>query len=225
VKKKRAYHHGDLRLTLLRVVGDLVREEGVGALSLRAVARRADVSHNAPAHHFGTKEGLLTAFAAEGFNRLAATMAEAQRAEGATTGPHLLAASGRGYVRFALDHPDEFAMMFRPELVTASDPVLAAASKAAYEPLRIAIDRCVAEGLLDGVDPHVAAVAAWSLPHGFADLWFSGRLQGRRLAKKRDVIEMASAITSLFVSSLTGQTGQNVEPTRRSAPRLRRSTR
>ena len=220
MKKGRAYHHGDLRLTLLRVVGDLVREEGVGALSLRAVARRADVSHTAPAHHFGTKEGLLTAFAAEGFNRLAATMAEAQRAEGATTGPHLLAASGRGYVRFALDHPDEFAMMFRPELVKANDPTLAAASKRAYEPLRIAIDRCIAEGLLADVDPQVAGVAAWSLAHGFADLWFSGRLQGRRLSRKRDVTEMASAITSLFAAALTGEVAK---PTRRASGRQRRS--
>jgi AcrR family transcriptional regulator len=215
MKKSRAYHHGDLRPTLLRVTGDLVREEGVGGVSLRAVARRADVSHNAPAHHFGTKEGLLTAFAAEGFHRLAATMAATQTSEGATTGPELLAASGRGYVRFALEHPDEFAMMFRPELVKADDPVLVQASKAAYEPLRTAIERCIADGQLDGVDPHVAGLAAWSLTHGFADLWFSGRLSGRRLRAKGDVMRLAADITSLFVAGLTVGGRKTAKPKRR----------
>src|SRR5687767_6451184 len=66
----RPYHHGDLRAALLLATDQLIRERGLGEVSLREVARRAQVSHGAPAHHFGNKAGLVTAFAAQGFDRL-----------------------------------------------------------------------------------------------------------------------------------------------------------
>ena len=58
-----AYHHGDLPAALLEAVESAVLEHGPGSVSLRDIARRAGVSHGAPAHHFGNKAGLLTAFA------------------------------------------------------------------------------------------------------------------------------------------------------------------
>ena len=61
------YHHGDLQNALLQAVGEIIEEKGVGAVSLREAARRAGVSHSAPAHHFGDKIGMLTAFARKGF--------------------------------------------------------------------------------------------------------------------------------------------------------------
>ncbi len=67
----RAYHHGDLRRALLAAALEAIEESGPAALSLRDLARRAGVSHAAPAHHFGDKAGLLTALAAEGFDLLA----------------------------------------------------------------------------------------------------------------------------------------------------------
>src|ERR1700716_2929700 len=71
----RPYHHGDPRRVLLEEAGASLRESGPAARSLRALARRAGVSHAAPAHHFGDKRGLLTAVAAEGFRRLSASLA------------------------------------------------------------------------------------------------------------------------------------------------------
>jgi AcrR family transcriptional regulator len=69
------YHHGDLRRALLDASLALVAEGGIGALSLREVARKAGVSHNAPYHHFKDRGSLLAALAEEGFAELARTCA------------------------------------------------------------------------------------------------------------------------------------------------------
>jgi AcrR family transcriptional regulator len=65
------YHHGDLPAALLAAVQSAVADVGVSGVSLRDVARRSGVSHSAPAHHFGSKAGLLTAFATAGYQLLA----------------------------------------------------------------------------------------------------------------------------------------------------------
>ena len=68
--RRRDYHHGDLRRALLDATEALLLESGLETFSLRECARRAGVSHGAPAHHFGDVRGLLTAFATVGFERL-----------------------------------------------------------------------------------------------------------------------------------------------------------
>ncbi|MFC7548273.1 TetR/AcrR family transcriptional regulator [Plantactinospora sp. GCM10030261] len=157
----RAYHHGDLRRAVLAAAVEAVEETGVAALSLRDLARRAGVSHAAPAHHFGDKAGLLTALAAEGFNRLAERLRSA--------GDDLLAA-GMAYVDFAARHRAHFEVMFRPELYRADDPEVVAARTRAGQALRARVD-----GLAGG-DPDRDALAAWSIAHGFASLWLAGAL-------------------------------------------------
>ena len=76
----RPYHHGHLRQAILAAAIDALTESGPARLSLRELARRAGVSHAAPAHHFGDKAGLLTAVAAQGYDLLADTLSAAQRA-------------------------------------------------------------------------------------------------------------------------------------------------
>jgi AcrR family transcriptional regulator len=73
---QKPYHHGSLREALLRAVEELIAEKGIEGLSLRECARRAGASWSAPAHHFGDKTGMLTAFAAAGFRRLKEHMEE-----------------------------------------------------------------------------------------------------------------------------------------------------
>jgi AcrR family transcriptional regulator len=87
VPQKASYHHGQLRGALMTSALELVAETGALALSLREVARRAGVSHAAPAHHFGDKAGLLTALAAEGFDRF--TAAQLAGAARGGVNPHL----------------------------------------------------------------------------------------------------------------------------------------
>jgi AcrR family transcriptional regulator len=163
----RPYHHGDLPRALLEAAVEAIEEVGPAALSLRDLARRAGVSHAAPAHHFGDKAGLLTAVAADGFRRLAAALGEAYRATGS------FLEVGVAYARFAVTHRAHFEVMFRPELYRADDPALAQARDAArsllYPPAAEAADG-------SGGDELRAAVAAWSLVHGLVTLWLNHNL-------------------------------------------------
>jgi AcrR family transcriptional regulator len=167
-KDARPYHHGDLRRALLEAAVQAIAEVGPAAVSLRDLARQAGVSHAAPAHHFGDKAGLLTAVAADGFRRLAATLSGIYQATGS------FLEVGVAYVRFAVDHRAHFEVMFRPELYRTDDPELIQARDAArsllYPPAAEAANSP------DGRDDVRAAVAAWSLVHGLATLWLNQNL-------------------------------------------------
>ena len=70
--KTQPYHHGQLREALVASGRTLLAERGIRGFTLRECARRAGVSHGAPAHHFGDAAGMLTAYAAQGFARIRA---------------------------------------------------------------------------------------------------------------------------------------------------------
>ena len=187
-----SYHHGNLPRTIISAALDVIAESGPSALSLRDLARRAGVSHAAPAHHFGDRAGLLTAVAVQGFGLLADALSEAQR----RTGDFLEV--GVAYVGFAVGHPAHFAVMFRPELYRADDPELIAAKARAGESLyRGAAPFSASESGPDSPDSLEAAVAAWSLVHGFATLWLSGNLPAGLPADPR---QAARGVASVLFS-------------------------
>jgi AcrR family transcriptional regulator len=198
-----AYHHGNLPAALLEGVESAVAEYGVSGVSLREVARRAGVSPSAPAHHFGNKAGLLTAFATDGYQLLAETVIEEVAASGAADPAAELAAIGRGYVRFAIGHPAHFDVMFRLDALDPANIGFAAASEAAYALLTAVIERCRSAGRLHGRSPEVVAVSAWSLVHGLSALWLSGRLSER--ITEQDPQRLAAAVSALFVESVLPQ--------------------
>ncbi|HEY6295606.1 MAG TPA: TetR/AcrR family transcriptional regulator [Streptosporangiaceae bacterium] len=195
-----AYHHGDLPAALLEAVDRAVAEYGVTGVSLRDVARRAGVSHGAPAHHFRNKAGMLTAFATAGYQLLAESVIAAVVESGAADGPAELAAIGRGYVRFAIGHPSHFEVMFRLDALNPDDPEFVAVSEAAYGLLTATIERCHAAGRLHGRSPEVVAVSAWSMVHGLSALWLSGRLAER--LTEQDPQRLAAAVSDLFVEAV-----------------------
>ncbi|QEO15211.1 TetR/AcrR family transcriptional regulator [Agromyces intestinalis] len=155
-----AYHHGRLRETLIDEAVAAIEADGVDRLSLRDLARRAGVSHAAPAHHFGDRTGLFTAIAIDGFDRLTAVL-EASGGD--------FAEAGVAYVRFATAERGRFEVMFRTELLRDDDPALAAARERAGAVLR-------AGAGAEAGDARANALAAWSLVHGFATLWNSGAI-------------------------------------------------
>ena len=165
--RSRPYHHGDLRAVLISAALASIAEHGTANLSLRELARRAGVSHAAPAHHFGDKTGLLTAVAAEGYELLA----EATNAAWQRTGSFLEV--GVAYVRFATAHPAHFEVMFRPDLYRGDDPALAAARERARAALDTPAGR-TAEAI--GGDTGTVGLAAWALMHGLATLWLTGNV-------------------------------------------------
>jgi AcrR family transcriptional regulator len=166
---KRAYHHGDLRREVLVAAAQMIAEGGPSQLSLREVARRAGVSHAAPAYHFGDKPGLLTALAAQGYDMLADSLAASTG-----SGAGELKEMGVRYVEFAAEHPAHFEVMFRPDLYRADDPDLMAARTRARERLDAGVGTLPARRR--GDDTRRAGLAAWLLAHGFATLWRSGSL-------------------------------------------------
>jgi len=158
----RGYHHGDLRRALIEAALGAITDAGAANVRLREVARRAGVSHAAPAHHFGDKAGLLTAIAVDGFDQLAAKLAGAYDRSGSFLDV------GVAYVQFAVDHRAHFEVMFRPELYHAEDPILVAAKSASAAALYGPVG-----DLIDDDDPLnqlTPGVAAWSLVHGLATL-------------------------------------------------------
>jgi AcrR family transcriptional regulator len=159
---RQSYHHGDLKAVILAEAAELVADRGADGLSLRELARAAGVSHAAPAHHFTDRRGLFTALAAEGWRLLADALTDAR--------PEFIDAAS-AYVGFALAHPGHYAVMFDNSLIDSDDPDLQAAIGAAGRELAQGV------GTLDDAraqaDPQAAALAAWSLVHGFSLLWLN----------------------------------------------------
>jgi len=169
----RPYHHGDLRNALLDAVETILQERGKAGLTLRECARRAGVSHGAPAHHFGDLTGMMTAFAIRAFTRFDADLAAALQGEGSAA--RRFAALGEAYIDFARRHPGAFSIMFETETLHADDPAFRAISESAFERLLDglrALNREAGRDEADGLQAR--ATAAWSLVHGYARLVIEG---------------------------------------------------
>src|SRR6516225_811307 len=166
---------GDLRQALLDAAVATLDEVGADRLSLRRVARRAGVSHAAPAHHFTDKAGLLTAVATEGFAMLVSYLADAEPG-GVGQPADQLPALGRAYAQFAEENPGRFEVMFRPGLLHADDPAFQRAGDAAFQALRHHIVACQSRGWRERESTDALAAAAWALAHGIAVLRMQGSL-------------------------------------------------
>jgi AcrR family transcriptional regulator len=174
------YHHGSLRAALLDAAWAIVAEDGAEALSLRACARRAGVSHAAPIHHFGTLTGLAADLAALGYERLGAAMDEAVE-----PARDLLWAGGIGYVRFAVAHPEHFRMITRVSVSETASPRLRQAAAAALQRLKDGLHEAYRKA--NGSEPTPSLLAeratlAWSCVHGYAVLWVDGAVAREGLA-------------------------------------------
>lgn len=162
-----SYHHGDLRAACLRAARELLEEDGSAGLSLRAVARRAGVSATAPYRHYADRDALVSAVAAEGYRELGGYLSAAHPS---STTPDNLAAIAVAYVRFALDHPAMFRVMFA-EPCDPDNEERAAATAALSEYVRD-----IVRGAFPGADPEVLATPVWALVHGLAFLHLDGKL-------------------------------------------------
>ncbi|MCV7413124.1 TetR family transcriptional regulator [Mycobacterium florentinum] len=193
--RRDSYHHGDLKRALTSAALSLVAERGPKGFTLTEAARRAGVSAAAPYRHFTDKAHLLATVAEQGFVDLHATLTAAV---GAVSGPtDKLTAIGRAYVRWAVDHPDQYRVMFGADTDKARHPSLAVAAGQAFGVLLDAIAGCQAAGLLRGQEPLKLAGPLWSLVHGIASLANEGEL--RNVGIDQDPEGMVSdALSGLF---------------------------
>ena len=168
-----SYHHPNLRQTLLDAAIALIGEVGVQSFTLREVARRAGVSHNAPYRHFANKEALLNDVATEGFERLIASMQSSMIQ--ANSPLERLELSGCGYVAFALRWPQHFSVMFdRPRSASGEERIEAGSS--AFAVLLGCISAAQESSDLPAGDSLPLAWMAWSFVHGVAKLTISGAI-------------------------------------------------
>lgn len=167
--KPRPYHHGNLRQVLLESAEQILQEEGVQGLKLRAIARRAGVSHTAADPHFGDLTGLLSELAAVGHERLHAAMT----GRGGEPRPMDIA---RGYIGFARENPHLFGLMFRSEALDITRPRLQQAVGNSYLALASTAGDSLRPDALSLADGG-RLVAAWALVHGLAMLLIDNRLR------------------------------------------------
>ncbi|WP_019954196.1 TetR/AcrR family transcriptional regulator [Yoonia vestfoldensis] len=197
--QKKSYHYGDLKPALIKAGLDILEQDGLENLSLRAIAARVGVSHTAPKNHFDSFDGLLAAIATEGFRRHAAEM---QRGvEGLPPGRDRMRAAAAGYVRFAQQNPALFRLMFSPKLRDQADPDLAAAGAQSYGVLR-----SVAAGLewprpAPGFGPEMenlrTEMMLWTIVHGYAWLLIEGR--GPRKADGTPILDILDVMPDFDV--------------------------
>lgn len=170
------YHHGNLQAALEDAALALLETTPASRISLREVARRAGVSHNAPYHHFGDRAALLGAL---GVRAMADLLAAQETAVVELTGPvERLRALGLAYVSYAADHPQAFGLVFDPEYCAAGTPSerMAPLITRNEELLAGEVEALVADARFAGRDPQALAAAWWSTVHGMATLVVLGHL-------------------------------------------------
>jgi AcrR family transcriptional regulator len=200
-KPKPAYHHGDLRRALIESAQQLLAEEQNWTFSLREVARRAGVSHNAPYNHFADKRELLAEVAAVGFTTLRSKLRAA--AERSDRPEEVFVQMGIAYVRFGTQNPAHYRLMYGSELFAADGTrpeAVESASALSRAALRDAVLECARTGVFPGLrdDPQraeLAVIAAWSMVHGLTSAWIDG-IAPRALTDMRGAVEHVARIVA-----------------------------
>ncbi|MFF5493383.1 TetR/AcrR family transcriptional regulator [Streptomyces aquilus] len=160
-----------LRARLVEVGVELVAREGVQALTLREIARRAGVSHGAPRRYFPTHLELLSAIARRGFDELAERVATVAGDGTATARAQLTRLAG-AYLAFARENPGMYELMFRHDLLESGHLGLRDTSLPLFGRLVELV------GLVrPDLDARLLAGALWANLHGIAQLWSWGSLQ------------------------------------------------
>lgn len=199
-RRSSGYHHGDLAAALLTAAEAELNERGIEGFSLRGVAKRAGVSHAAPAHHFRDVNGLLTALAAEGFRRFLEQQKARQR-KAPTDAFSQLVAAGMGYIDFAIAHPASFRLMFSSERPDHDAPDLSAAAAAAYQQLINDVRRARSPESGETEPSTTEVIRTWAVAHGIADLMNTRAL--KHLLKLRKS-EREAFLEGMLRKSLSG---------------------
>lgn len=174
--KRKTYHHGDLKAALLRAALELLDDRGPDGVLLREVARRAGVSHAAPANHFADRRSLLTAVAVELFEGLASQIASVLAEAGGKKNDRVRAFADT-VMDFGLTSPNRYKLLWRRDLLDDTDQRLSEVMDRIYGLLISEL----ASGMRNrSHDSHTAAIGLWSLVHGYVSM----RIDGNFVMKK-----------------------------------------
>jgi AcrR family transcriptional regulator len=199
IQLKQGYHHGDLRNALVSEGLNLLEQEGQPDFTLRDIARRVGVSAAAPYAHFTDKSSLLAAIATAGFIRLHTAL---EAAIGGDSDPaEQFLRMGSAYVRFGMEHPALYKLMFSTEELSArcdEFPELKAAGDAAFGVLTGALERMQRRGLLPAGDPQANALSVWAHVHGLTSLFITGHVECRSDAPPQPAQVVSSSLMMLL---------------------------
>jgi len=191
--KARGYHHGDLREALVAAGRKLVEEKGIRGFTLRECARRAEVSHAAPAHHFASMDDLLAELVRRGFAELTAAMTtESNRASDKEPTSRLVGL-GVGYMAFAAANPTLFQLMFSLEANHIESKGGDEGAESVRRLLAGVLDDVIGDA--QGDVRQQAADLAWATMHGFITLVLEGgigRRDSSRALKSRGLAALAA---------------------------------
>jgi len=195
------YHHGDLHEEILCAARQLLEENNIASLSLRAVAKKVGVSHAAPYRHFKDKECLLAGIATGGFEELALQMSEAVALHPGDPASQLLEA-GHRYVKLVLDNPQCVQLMFG-NILPCDDtyPDFRASGDFAFVGLKEIIEEGQSLGVFKAGDVELMALTAWSAIHGFALLLTTGHVKGT-VSVPVDIRALTAAVTATMLEGL-----------------------
>jgi len=191
----------DLPEALLAATESILREHGLEKFTLREAARRAGVSHGAPAFHFGDVSGLLTAFAAGGYKGMTALMVKYRDAAAKDPSSQLVAV-GSAYIDYAIAHRPQFQLMFRSDSIRLDDEAYKECSKDAFHQLQETMMPFLGPDSTDQ-QRKLKLLLAWSAVHGFATLVLEKRFSGfygeeRNPPVSVDGREMLAMLTASF---------------------------
>ena len=170
------YHHGDLKNALIKAGVEILASEGLGALSLRKVAKQAGVSHAAPYAHFADKQALIAAISTEGFKQLYIQI-EAVRSAHQNSPSKLLIETAWAYIQFAMKEPDRFKIMFSSVLEKEKEyPDFVEISQQNFLQLVTMVEICQQAGVLKPGPADLTAVSVWAAVHGLTMLLLEGQI-------------------------------------------------
>ncbi len=190
------YHHGNLREALLERAAEVIANEGVEALSLRALARDLGVSHAAPRRHFEDRSALLVELAREGMRRSIEAMDEGGRKAGDDPIARYRA-FGRSYVKFATENPSYFRAINHPEVLAHGSDELADAKRAWFAKLREGAEAARKAGWHPDAD--LDALVAFSCAAAMGTAAFLSDSGWRSLFTDGDLDALADSVLDLTV--------------------------
>jgi len=195
------YHHGHLRQEILCAARQLLEENSIASLSLRAVAKKVGVSHTAPYRHFKDKESLLAGIAAVGFNELAVQMSEAVALHPNDPAGQLLEA-GQRYMQLVMDNPQCVQLMFGNVLPCDDTyPDMMASGDFAFDGLKSIIEEGQSLNVFKTGDVELMALAAWASIHGLSLLFTGGHVEAA-VSTSADIRSMTAAVTATLLEGL-----------------------
>jgi AcrR family transcriptional regulator len=170
MSKKTSYHHGDLKNALIQAGIEILSKEGVNAMSLRKVARRAGVSHAAPYAHFADKQALVAAISTEGYRKLYDKVYNA--AQNHRGDPlRQLVEGAWAYVEFALNDSEHFRITLSGVVEKEKEyPAYVEISQKGFRLVVQLVEACQKAGVLNEGPPDLMAASVWGLVHGFVSL-------------------------------------------------------